>query len=50
MRRVSAVSGAVGTVDSEMICLIVFCLGCVRCGGDATYEPALSKHIVLQVV
>ena len=42
IRRISAVSNAIETIDNEMICLIIFCLNCIRHGRNATYEPGLS--------
>ena len=42
MRRISAVSNAVETIDNEMICFIIFCLNCIRCDRNATYEPGLT--------
>ena len=44
IRRISAVSNAIETIDNEMICLIIFCLNCIRHGRNATYEPGLSKQ------
>ena len=41
IRRISAVSNAIETIDNEMICLIIFCLNCIRHGRNATYEPGL---------
>ena len=43
IRRISAVSNAIETIDNEMICLIIFCLNCIRHGRNATYEPGLSR-------
>ena len=42
IRRISAVSNAIETIDNEMIYLIIFCLNCIRHGRNATYEPGLS--------
>ena len=41
IRRVSAVSNAIETIDNEMICFIIFCLNCIRHGRNATYELGL---------
>ena len=41
IRRISAVSNAIDTIDNEMICFISFCLNCIRHGRNATYEPGL---------
>ena len=41
IRRISAVPNAIETIDNEMICLIIFCLNCIRHGRNATYEPGL---------
>ena len=35
IRRVSAVSNAIETIDNEMICFIIFCLSCIRHGRNA---------------
>ena len=41
IRRVSAVSNAIETIDNEMICFIIYCLNCIRHGRNATYEQGL---------
>ena len=41
IRRISAVSNAIETIDNEMICFIVYCLNCIRHGRNATYERGL---------
>ena len=41
IRRISAVSNAIETIDNEMICFIIYCLNCIRHGRNATYEPDL---------
>ena len=43
IRRISAVSNAIETIDNEMICVIIFCLNCIRHSRNATYEPGLKK-------
>ena len=43
IRRISAVSNAIETIDNEMICFIIFSLNCIRQGRNATYEPGLSN-------
>ena len=48
IRRISAVSNAIETIDNEMICFIIFCLNCIRHGRNATYEPGLSCFIIHQ--
>ena len=35
-------SNAIETIDNEMICLIIFCLNCIRHGRNATHEPGLK--------
>ena len=42
IRRISAVSNAIETIDNEMICVIIFCLNCIRHSRNATYEPGLN--------
>ena len=42
IRRISAVSNAIETIDNEMICFITYCLNCIRHGRNATYERGLS--------
>ena len=42
IRRISAVSNAIETIDNEMICFIIYCLNCIRHGRNATYERGLS--------
>ena len=42
IRRISAVSNAIKTIDNEMICFIIYCLNCIRHGRNATYERGLS--------
>ena len=41
IRRISAVSNAIETIDNEMICFIICCLNCIRHGRNATYERGL---------
>ena len=41
IRRVSAVSNAIQTIDNEANHLIIYCLNCIRHGRNATYEPGL---------
>ena len=41
MRRISAVSNAIETIESEANLLIIYCLNCIRHGRNATYEPDL---------
>ena len=50
IRRISAVSNAIETIDNEMICLIIFCLNCIRHGRNATYEPGLTSLYSLEEV
>ena len=45
IRRISAVSNAIETIDNEMICFIIFCLNCIRHGRNATFEPGLRQFI-----
>ena len=47
IRRISAASNAIETIDNEMICFIIFCLNCIRHGRNATYEPGLMFHYSL---
>ena len=47
IRRISAVSNAIETIDNEMICSIIFCLNCIRHGRNATYEPGLRSIVFL---
>ena len=42
IRRVSAVSNAIQTIDNEANHLIIYCLNCIRHGRNATYEPGLE--------
>ena len=42
MRRISAASNAIQTIDNEANHLIIYCLNCIRHGRNATYEPGLS--------
>ena len=42
IRRISAVSNAIETIDNEMICFIIYCLNCIRHSRNATYEHGLS--------
>ena len=42
IRRISAVSNAIQTIDNEANHLIIYCLNCIRHGRNATYEPGLS--------
>ena len=42
IRRISAMSNAIETIDNEMICFIIYCLNCIRHGTNATYERGLS--------
>ena len=46
IRRNSAVSNAIETIDNEMICFIIYCLNCIRQGRNATYERGLIQHLV----
>ena len=41
IRRISAVSNAIETIDNEMICFIIYCLNCIRHGRNATFERGL---------
>ena len=41
IRRISAVSNAIETIDNEMICFIIYCLNCIRHARNATYECGL---------
>ena len=43
IRRISAVSNAIRTIDNEMICFIIYCLNCIRHGRNATYERGLRS-------
>ena len=45
IRRISAVSNAIETIDNEMICFIIFCLNCIRHGRNTTYEPGLTLMV-----
>ena len=42
IRRISAVSNAIETIDNEMICFIIYCLNCIRHGRNATFERGLK--------
>ena len=42
VRRISAVSNAIQTIDNEANHLIIYCLNCIRHGRNATYEPDLK--------
>ena len=44
IRRISAVSNAVQTIDNEANHLIICCLNCIRHGRNATYERALTER------
>ena len=41
IRRISAVSNAIETIDNE----IVYCLNCIRHGRNATFERGLSLEL-----
>ena len=43
IRRISAVSHAIQTIDNEANHLIIYCLNCIRHGKNATYEPGLRS-------
>ena len=43
IRRISALSNAIETIDNEMIWVIIFCLNCTRHGRNATYEQDLKR-------
>ena len=43
IRRISALSNAIATIDNEVICFIIFCLNCIRRSRNATYEPFLNE-------
>ena len=45
IRRISAVSNAIETIDNEMICFIIYCLNCIRHGRNATYERGLRQYM-----
>ena len=47
IRRISAVSNAIQTIDNEANHLIIYCLNCIRHGRNATYEPGLTPNIGL---
>ena len=42
IRRISAVSNAIQTIDNGANHLIIYCLNCIRHGRNATYEPGLK--------
>ena len=42
IRRISAVSNAIQTIDNEANHLIIYCLNCIRHGRNASYEPGLT--------
>ena len=46
IRRISAVSNTIETIDNEMICFIIYCLNCIRHGRNATYERGLRFTLV----
>ena len=50
MRRISAVSNAIETIDNEMICFIIYCLNCIRHGRNATYERGLTDAVVRIII
>ena len=41
IRRISAVSNAIQTIDNEANHLIIYCLNCIQHGRNAMYEPGL---------
>ena len=43
IRRISAVSNAIETIDNEANHLIIYCLNCIRHGRNATYERGLTE-------
>ena len=45
IRRISAVSNAIQTIDNEANHLIIYCLNCIRHGRNATYEPGLIENM-----
>ena len=49
IRRISAVSNAIETIDNEMICFIIYCLNCIRHGRNATYERGLSLTVEIKL-
>ena len=50
IRRISAVSNAIETIDNEMICFIIYCLNCIRHGRNATYERDLTLQSISRYV
>ena len=43
IHRISALSNAIETIDNEMICLIIYCLNCIRHGRNATYKRGVIQ-------
>ena len=50
IRRISAVSNAIQTIDNEANDLIIYCLNCIRHGRNATYEPGLRSMEVYEAL
>ena len=46
IRRISAVSNAIQTIDNEANHLVMYCLNCIRHGRNATYEPGLNLEFL----
>ncbi len=44
IRRTFVVSNAIQTIDNETAYLIIYCLNCIRHGGNSTYETGLTYH------
>ena len=42
IRQIFVVSNAIQTIDNETAHLIIYCLNCIRHGGNSTYETGLN--------
>ena len=47
IRRISAVSNAIETIDNEIICFVIYCLNCIRHGRNSTNERGLIHFNVV---
>ena len=48
IRRIFVVSNAIQTKDNETAYLIIYCLNCIRHGGNSTYETGLNHARVFK--
>ena len=42
IHRISVASNAIQTINNEVNHLIIYCLNCIRCDGNATYKTGLK--------